>query len=43
MFYWLMLINGWIDIEFGSSGQIELNEKSSEGYEWIKMVLGQIE
>ena len=40
MFYWLMLIKDWIDIEFGSSGQIELNEKNSEGYEWIEMVLG---
>lgn len=38
-----MLINSWIDIEFGSDGQIELEEKSSEWYEWIGMVLGQIE
>ena len=28
------------NIEFGSSGQIELNEKNSEGYGWLEMVLG---
>ena len=34
------VIKDWSDKEFDSNGQIERNEKNSEGYEWIEMVLG---